>query len=154
MLLTRFSLETLGLLCGLDGWKHTLQNHDRRRHPLWPHDWILSVGSYVPSPDSNATLITTPRRWWPCCLSLQQSQVSTIDPSLSHTPLSDCCYVRQAFGASMELTLPLTALPRQILLHFWKNKKTILDRSRLRGLQYAFEWNIQDVKLTKQLQQV
>ncbi len=53
----------------------------------------------------------------------------TIDPLLRHVPLSYCCYVCQAFKASIELTLPLTAHPGEILPKFWKSKQTISARS-------------------------
>ncbi len=51
-----------------------------------------------------------------------------IKPLLSHTPLSYCCYVCQAYVASTELTLSLAALPGEILSTVWKKKKVISDR--------------------------
>ncbi len=56
-------------------------------------------------------------------------QIKLVDPSPSHTPLSYCYYVCQAVGACTELTLSLTALLREILTHFEKNKKAVSDRS-------------------------
>ncbi len=52
------------------------------------------------------------------------------DLLLSHTPVSYYCYVWQAFGACMELTSSLTALPQKWLPNFWRNKKIISNRSR------------------------
>ncbi len=65
-----------------------------------------------------------------------------IDLSLSHAPLSYCCYVRQAFGACMELTLSLTAHPGELLFNLGKNKEVISDRGR----QKICDMNLNDIQ--------
>jgi hypothetical protein len=43
----------------------------------------------------------------------------------------------------------LTALPAELLSGFYKAANAVSDRSRQKGLQYAFEGYIQDIKVTK-----
>ncbi len=50
----------------------------------------------------------------------------------------------------MVLPLSLTELHGEILCNFWKNKISISDRSRQKGLQYAVEGYIQAVRVTQQ----
>ena len=54
----------------------------------------------------------------------------------------------------MATTLPLPALPGEILSSFWGNEKAISDNSRQKGLGCVFEGHIQDVKQTQRLKHV
>jgi len=46
----------------------------------------------------------------------------------------------------------LTALPAEMLSNFYKAANKVSDRSRQKGLQYAFEGYIQDIQVKRKNQ--
>jgi len=47
----------------------------------------------------------------------------------------------------------VTALPAEMLSNFYKEANKVSDRNRQKGLQYAFEGYIQDIKVKRKKQQ-
>ena len=78
---------------------------------------------------------------------MQQGQIY---PSLSPAPLGYCCYASQAFPPRARntefLPVPLSHIPQELSEIFWQNSTEVSQRSRQKGLQYAFERYVHQIK--------